>query len=300
MQVSIIIVNYNTKTLLKNCISSIYQHTKDIQFEIIVSDNGSTDGSIEMIKSDFTEIKLIENNANIGYGAANNRGLDIASGKYIFYLNSDTLLLNNAIKIFFDYWENYKNPEILGALGCNLLNDKGEIANSHGKFFSFKNDVKSFINEYTYLLLTTVGYKSGRKQYPAIKHLGEVDIIVGAALFLLNNQDARFDEYFFLYHEEADLELQLSKKNKKRILIDGPSIIHLEGCSNKTNPSNNKYADFCSFSRIHDDLSRIKYNKKNNKNLLKIFILKLLLSLIWCYPPIIKSTSRYFKVLWRI
>ena len=88
MDVSIIIVNYNTKNLTINCLSSIYEQTKDISFEIIVSDNGSTDGSIEMIKSNFTKVIVIENKENLGFGKANNRGLKVATGKYIFYLNN--------------------------------------------------------------------------------------------------------------------------------------------------------------------------------------------------------------------
>ena len=103
--VSIIIVNYNTKQLLADCLKSIYEQTNNIDFEVIVSDNGSVDGSIEMLKRDFSQVILIENNANLGFGAANNRGLEVAKGKYIFYLNSDTVLLNNAVKIFFDYLE---------------------------------------------------------------------------------------------------------------------------------------------------------------------------------------------------
>ena len=103
MDVSVIIVNYNTKELTRNCLKSVFEKTKGVNFEVIVSDNGSTDGSIEMIKSEFPEVILIENNANLGFGAANNRALKIARGKYVFYLNSDTLLLNNAVKIFFDY-----------------------------------------------------------------------------------------------------------------------------------------------------------------------------------------------------
>ena len=90
MDVSIIIVNYNTKDLIKNCINSIYKHTKDVDFEIIVSDNGSVDGSIEMIKSEFPNVILIENGSNLGFGTANNRGLAIAKGKYIFYLIQKT------------------------------------------------------------------------------------------------------------------------------------------------------------------------------------------------------------------
>ena len=111
MHVSIIIVNYNTKTLLADCLRSIYAQTTDMNYEIIVSDNGSTDGSIEMIKSEFPNVILIENNANLGFGGANNRGLAIAKGKYIFYLNSDTILLNNVTKYFYDFFEEHKDDE---------------------------------------------------------------------------------------------------------------------------------------------------------------------------------------------
>ena len=81
LDVSIIIVNYNTKELLADCLNSIYERTKNINFEVIVSDNGSKDSSIEMLKKNFPQVLLIENNANLGFGAANNRGLAIASGK---------------------------------------------------------------------------------------------------------------------------------------------------------------------------------------------------------------------------
>ena len=97
IDVSVIIVNYNTKLLLQNCLDSVYSQTGDIFFEVIVSDNGSTDGSIEMVKVNFPNVILIENNTNLGFGTANNRGLKIAQGKYILYLNSDTVLKNNAV-----------------------------------------------------------------------------------------------------------------------------------------------------------------------------------------------------------
>ena len=106
MDFSIIIVNYNTSKFFKNCLLSIYEHTKNIEFEVIVSDNGSTDGSIEMLKSTFPNVILLENNQNLGFGTANNKALKKANGKYILYLNSDTIILNNAIKLFYDYWEN--------------------------------------------------------------------------------------------------------------------------------------------------------------------------------------------------
>lgn len=117
--VSVIIVNYNTRALLRGCLASLYDKTEGLDFEVIVSDNGSTDGSAEMVRREFPQVVLVENMANLGFGAANNRALDRAGGKYVFYLNSDTLLQNNAVKIFYDYWESHPE-ENLGALGCNL------------------------------------------------------------------------------------------------------------------------------------------------------------------------------------
>ena len=134
LDVSIIIVNYNTKELTRNCLKSVFAQTKGISFEVVVSDNGSTDGSVGMIKSEFPQVILIENNANLGFGAANNRGLKIAKGKYIFYLNSDTVLLNNAAKIFFDYWEKFPEKEKIGALGCILQDENGNAIHSGGTF----------------------------------------------------------------------------------------------------------------------------------------------------------------------
>ena len=95
MDVSIIIVNYNTKNLTLQCIDSIYEKTNDVSFEIIVVDNNSTEGSQELVSHD-KRIVFVEAGENLGFGKANNLGLRQAQGKYIFFLNSDTLLLNNA------------------------------------------------------------------------------------------------------------------------------------------------------------------------------------------------------------
>ncbi|GHU64606.1 glycosyl transferase [Spirochaetia bacterium] len=297
MDVSVIIVNYNTKAYLNDCLKSVYQHTKDIEFEVLVSDNGSTDGSIESVKQNFKNVILIENKKNIGFGAANNKALDIAKGEFILFLNSDTVLINNGIKIFYDFWYNYPHPELLGALGCNLLNKDLRITNSGGCFFAFWRDLKYFFKIYCYLILISFGYKR-KKRVPVVnKYFGEIDVIVGADLFLKNNEDAYFDDYFFLYHEEVDLEYRLAKKGLKRILIDGPEIIHFEGKSDNADVLNKKYAYHSSFSRINDFLSRIKYYKKNKNNPVAFFLLKFIILLIFIYPPLFTRTSRYLKDL---
>lgn len=302
MDVSIIIVNYNTKKLIADCIKSIYEHTKDINFEVIVSDNGSKDGSIEMLKADFPQVILIENNANLGFGTANNRGLKIAKGKYVFYLNSDTLLLNNAIKIFFDYFETNGEKENIGALGTNLLDRNGNITHSYGNFPRI-NNIKSYNsllmhNIYGFFKLYILN-KFFKREIPLIqkakvyeKYIGEVEYITGADLFVKNNSDASFDENYFLYCEETDLQYRLLLKNKKRIIIDTPKILHLEGGSQKSKLDiirNNT-----SFGTINYTISQIYFLKKYSNSKFQIFIMKILTLILWCNPMIFPKNYKYF------
>lgn len=304
VNVSIIIVNYNTKQLLADCLNSIYEQTKDIKFEVIVSDNGSTDGSIEMLKADFPQVILIENNANLGFGAANNRGLAIAKGKYIFYLNSDTILLNNAVKIFFDYFEEHGKKENIGALGANLLDTKDNIILSCGNFPDYKKYMSDLIHVLYGFTKLTLLHLIFKKPFPIFnrprytKILGEVDYITGADLFLRNDDFAEYDENIFMYCEEVLLEWKLMRQNKKRILIDGPRIIHLEGASAEKN-TRDVIHERASFSHIQNAISRIFYFRKTGVSFLHILILKIITTFLWLNPYLYPKTSKYIKKLWQ-
>jgi hypothetical protein len=300
MDVSIIIVNYNTCDITRNCLKSIFEQTKDINFEVIVSDNGSKDGSVEMIKEEFPQVVLIENNANLGFGAANNRGLKIAKGKYIFYLNSDTILLNNAIKIFYDYWENSQEKDKIGALGGNLLNEKKEFMHSYGIFPNFLKEVVLVASRLilTFFLWLFRLKRKAKTQSEIHKYIGDVDYLTGADLFMRNNQFAFFDERFFLYYEETYLQKQLKMAGLRRILIDGPEIIHLEGQCNyrKNDYTINRYL---SFADIQNELSRIKYQQYTG-NKVAAFLMKVLLYLFWLIPCFKEQTKSYRKDIWVI
>ncbi len=297
IDVSVIIVNYNTKLLLQNCLDSVYSQTGDIFFEVIVSDNGSTDGSIEMVKVNFPNVILIENNTNLGFGTANNRGLKIAQGKYILYLNSDTVLKNNAVKCFYDYWEAHSEEKI-GALGCNLLDENGTYAHSFGdlpntkKFvfepirFFITSLVKSFfmmtLHKIPSLFITKPNY---------IKYVGKVGYITGADLFLKNDKNAYFDERYFMYYEESDLELNIHKQGLEMRIIEEPEIFHLEKGSDK---GKIQY----SFSSIFNEISRIKYYRKNGDFLAKLCIpfVKVFVILTWLNPYYFSKTKKYFGI----
>ena len=307
MDVSIIIVNYNTKDLIKNCIDSIYKQTKDIKFEIIVSDNGSIDGSIEMIKSDFPNVILIENNTNLGFGAANNKGLKISKGKYIFYLNSDTVLLNNAVKYFFDYWENSPDKDQIGALGSNLLDENFTLTHSFERFPSIKKILNNTIFDFFHIIKLTVFFflkesfsftKSKQKiEKERTPYYGNVDYIIGADLFLKNNLDAQYDEKYFLYYEDTDLQMRLKHKNLERKIINGPQIQHLEHKSNKFNKKIDYYK---SVSKMNLFLSSIIFLKKFNNKFFPILFLKFIISLCWISPFLIKTNSRFIAKLWSL
>ena len=118
MDVSIIVVAWNVKKLLYDCLKSVYDETRDIDFEVIYVDNASEDGSVEMVKEKFPEVTIIENDENMGFIKANNQGIEIATGRYVLLLNSDTIVLDNAIAKTVKFAD--KHP-MAAVVGCKIL-----------------------------------------------------------------------------------------------------------------------------------------------------------------------------------
>ena len=227
--ISVIIVNYNTKELLKNCINSIERNTEDVDYEIIISDNGSEDGSVEMLKEEFPNVILIENKMNIGFGAANNRGVEIAHGEYLLLLNSDTLLLNNALLEFYKVAKD-SDTTIYGSF---LYDKNGNIINSYGTFLKpFKWIILSYIYNFWPPVLNV------RKKTIRIDNKDDkiVDFITGADLFISKKAFKEingFDESYFMYCEDEDLCRRAKKIEYVCKIINSPKIIHLEGASSR-------------------------------------------------------------------
>jgi GT2 family glycosyltransferase len=257
MDVSIIVVNYNTKDLLGNCVKSIYKFTHNLEFEIIVVDNASVDGSQEFLKSNFPNVVLIESKTNLGFGKANNLGAEYAKGEFLFLLNSDTILLNNAMFELLDFFRSNKNLNI-GCLGGVLLDKEGKNNHSSESFPSKTRILFEYINNYLGSTFKSP-YKREKREFTNDNYF-EVDYITGADLFLLKDLFLKiggFDPVFFMYYEESDLQKQISKLGLKQFLIKEPKIIHLEGASVSE-------AVFSAKKRImiHDGM--FKYFKKNS------------------------------------
>jgi GT2 family glycosyltransferase len=227
MDVSIIIINYNTCELVIQCIKSIYEQTRDISFEVIVVDNNSNDISQKKIPLVFPNIQFIANKDNIGFGRANNRGAELATGKYLFLLNSDTLLLNNAIGILVSHFE--LNPSA-GICGGNLFDI--DLKPIH----SFRRTLPSISWEINAILYESIEkLKYGPNiEFNYTNENMEVGYITGADLMIRRDvwdKISGFDPGFFMYYEDADLNFRVKKTKYKICSIPEARIIHLSGKS---------------------------------------------------------------------
>jgi GT2 family glycosyltransferase len=234
MTVSVIIINYNTTKLLLDCLFSIKKQTQNIDYEIIVIDNASTE-VLDAISINFPDVILIKLEQNIGFGKANNKGFEIAKGEFVFLLNSDTILLNNAVKTFADFMSNHKTEKI-GAIGGQLLEIDGLSKNhSSSAFPSLRSEFKEEVNRISRALFKKdLLNKPNEKLLPENENFIEVDYVTGADLFMPTSvlkEIGCFDPQFFMYYEETDLQKRMQTAAYKRLIIANTKIVHLEGGS---------------------------------------------------------------------
>ena len=237
MQVSIIIINYNTCRMTQECIDSIFDKTQGIEYEVILVDNGSKDGSKEHFEKLDAEGKLryIYSFENMGFGRANNVGMMQAKGEYCLLLNSDTLLVNNAIKLFYDYAVDHDK---VAFYGCWLESREGDLLKSYAFMPTIGGTLadasKAFLN---YKRIVGGGKDPNENTLPYSEATEyEVDYVTGADLFFhrsIVDRYGGFDYNFFMYYEESDWQKRMKEFGVRSFLIHGPRIIHLEGASNQ-------------------------------------------------------------------
>jgi len=230
---SIIIVSYNTRQITLNCIESVIANTQGVDYEIIVVDNGSNDGSPEALTK-LTQInsavKVIHKDENLGFGKGNNLGASKAKGEYLLFLNSDTILANNTLKEALDF---IKTKKDIGVYSCGLLNRDNTVQPSGGYF-------PNLLNLYAWQLfiddLPVIG-----KLIPSFHpHQGitdndrDVEWVTGAFMIFpkkVFDESGGFDEKIFMYTEEMELIYRVSHLGYKTYFRTPPAIIHLGGAS---------------------------------------------------------------------
>ena len=229
MDISIIIINYKSTTLILDCIESIYQHTSKNSFEIILVDNNSQDDCQEQVMSRYPATRWLQMGYNAGFGRANNAGFEIAEGELILLLNADTIILDGAIDKCSALL--IKHKEAIGC-GVQLLNPDG--SNQISGAYNIKGGLNSLLPlPYTGNIIRSLGYLS-KSTVPSIKEFEdatEIDWIVGAFIMVkkdLLKKSGYFDPDFFMYAEEIEWCNRL-RKNGKLLLFSEPKVIHLLG-----------------------------------------------------------------------
>jgi len=232
IDISIIIVSWNVKDLLRNCLSSIYENKGEVKVEIIVVDNISRDNSAQMIREEFPDVILIANDFNAGFGKANNQGLMQAHGRYLLLLNPDTIILPGNFESALKRIE--QNPKI-GILGCKTLNPDRSLQPSVRKFptfwpifFIFVKIAKIFPH-----LKTLNDYFAVDFDYELAQ---PVDQVAGSYMLVrreLIDQIGLFDENFFIWFEEVDLCQRTFSAGWEIYYDPIPEVIHYGGQSFK-------------------------------------------------------------------
>jgi O-antigen biosynthesis protein len=233
LQLSVIIVNYNVKYFLEQCLCAVLKACKNITAEVIVADNNSSDGSKDFLLPKFPQVNFIWNNSNVGFAKANNQALAQAKGEYILFLNPDTIVPEDCFEKCIQFFQLHQQA---GALGIRMIDGTGKF---------LKESKRAFPSP-----LTSLYKLSGlTKLFPHSKtfaqyHLGhlpenenhEVDVLAGAYMMVPKNvldKTGSFDETFFMYGEDVDLSYRIQQTGYKNYYFAQSTIIHFKGESTK-------------------------------------------------------------------
>ncbi len=220
---SVIIVNWNTKELLLNCIESFYRTVRGLGFEIFVVDNGSDDGSADSVRMSFPEIELIQNQGNLGFAKANNEALRKSKGRYALLLNTDVILTDGAVEKLVEFMEN--NPTV-GIAGGQLINGDGSKQNS---FDNFPSLATAALNKSLLRMFFPKRYPSKRVNYSIPI---DVHSVIGACM-IVRSQSIKdvglLDEDYFFFLEETDWCYRMRQRKWRVCHIPQAKIVHLQG-----------------------------------------------------------------------
>jgi len=234
---SIVIVNWNVRDLLRRCLGSVTGRSMGgcpsrLSLQVIVVDNASTDGSVEMLRSEFPQIELICNDRNLGFTRGNNQGVSVSDSRYVLLLNPDTEVLDDALGEMVEYMDEHPG---VGALGPQLIWPDGRVQSSRRRFPGFDT---AFL-ESTFLQ-QSFPQSSILRRYYVLDRPGdetqEVDWLVGACLLMRRktlDEVGLLDERFFMYSEEMDWCYRAKEQGWKVVYLPAARVIHHEGKSSE-------------------------------------------------------------------
>ena len=288
IKLSIIIVNYNVKFFLEQCLKSVQIAIKNINCEIIVVDNNSVDKSNEMIEKLFPWVILIKNDINLGYSKANNQGIKISNGEYILLLNPDTLINHDTLTKSLSFISKIKNS---GGLGVKMIDGNGSYLKESKR--SLPTPLIAFYKIFGLSRLFPKSKIFGKyhMSYLDIDKVNEVEILCGAFMMIRRKALEKIgllDEIFFMYGEDIDLSYRLHKNGFKNFYYPKTSIIHYKGESTKKTSLNYVYVFYNAmklFSKKHFS------NKKNS-------LMIIMINFAIYFRAMLSIISRFYKKIY--
>jgi O-antigen biosynthesis protein len=252
LDISIIIVSYNVRDFLQQCLRSVEDASKNLKTEIFVVDNRSVDGTPDMVRKNFPHVHLIANSDNLGFGKANNQALKTARGKYALFLNPDTIIREDTLDVLYRFMENHPDT---GLSGCKILNTDGTLQLACRRSFPRPSvaipkllGLSALFPKNRFLAKYNLTYLDPDESYP-------VDAISGSFMFcrteLMQNLNG-FDERFFMYGEDLDLCYRVKKAGYLVTYVPDTIIVHYKGESSKSAP----FDSLIAFYRAMDQFVR--------------------------------------------
>lgn len=232
-QVSIIIVNYNVKHFLEHCLLSVFCASEGMENEVFVVDNCSTDGSPDMIRDKFPKVQLIANKDNAGFAKANNQAFALAKGKYVLFLNPDTILAEDCLEKCVSYMDGH---DLAGALGPTLIDGTGAFLPESKRGFPSAWVAFCKISGLSSLYPRSKWFNQYHLGFLPEDEISEVDVLAGCFMFCRKrvlDEVGSFDETYFMYGEDIDLSYQIKKAGYKNIYFPDTKVIHYKGESTK-------------------------------------------------------------------
>ena len=232
-RLSIIIVNYNVKHFLEHCLLSVYRALPNIDAEVFVVDNQSTDGSVEMVREKFPQVRFTANTNNVGFARGNNQAVRQATGEYILYLNPDTIVAEDCFEKCLSYMD--ANPEV-GALGPKLIDGKGVFLPESKRGFPSAWVAFCKISGLSSLFKRSKCFNQYHQGFLPEDETNEVDVLVGCFMLCRKkviDKVGSFDETYFMYGEDIDLSYQINKGGYKNVYFPETTVIHYKGESTK-------------------------------------------------------------------
>lgn len=224
VDMSIVLVCWNNKAYLDPCLKSLYEGGLKSSFDVVVVDNGSTDGSQQMLAEKYPQVMLIQNAGNVGLGKASNQGIEATNGRHVLLLNNDTLVSGPALDVLVEYLD--VHPEA-GATAGKLLNPDGSFQSGFAPFSTLLEE---------FLIVTHIGERlwPGYPSHGDSNEIKETGWMSSACLLVRRaalDQIGLLDENYFIYGDEADLQYRLNKAGWKVVFLPNSSIIHFGGRS---------------------------------------------------------------------